>query len=187
MLLNEYQTNAIKTAIYPRELAIMYPTLGLAGEFGEVVTQLVTRQQGGLIKELGDMLWYLANLAHDLDATLTDAVDLHSLSETCTFEQVQLWAMDNRSSFLVAAPESFIATKIGAICEAVKKLHRDDQGFLSPLRRDILLMNLAWVLMGIAALANTIDAKLDLIAAGNIAKLANRAARGTLTGDGDNR
>jgi NTP pyrophosphatase (non-canonical NTP hydrolase) len=187
MLLNDYQTAAIKTAIYPRELAIIYPTLGLAGEFGEVVTKLVTRQQGELVKEMGDMLWYLANLANDMDATLTDALDHHTLSATCTFEQVQLWAIDHRGSFLVSSPESFIATKVGAVCEGVKKLHRDDQGFLVPLRRDILLMNLAWVLIGVAALANTIDAKLDLIAEGNLAKLASRAARGTLTGDGDNR
>jgi NTP pyrophosphatase (non-canonical NTP hydrolase) len=187
MLLNEYQTNAIKTAIYPKELAILYPTLGLAGEFGEVVTKLVARQQGELVKEMGDMLWYLANLANDLDATLTDALDQHTLSATSTFEQVQLWAIDHRGSFLVTSPENFIATTVGAICEGVKKLHRDDQGFLTPLRRDILLMNLAWVLIGVAALANTIDAKLDLVARGNLAKLASRASRGTLTGDGDNR
>ena len=37
MQLSEYQTEAIKTAIYPADAKLLYPLLGLAGEAGEVL------------------------------------------------------------------------------------------------------------------------------------------------------
>ena len=36
MTLNQYQEEALKTAIYPEDKKIIYPTLGLTGEAGEV-------------------------------------------------------------------------------------------------------------------------------------------------------
>ena len=38
--LDMYQKVAITTAIYPREQAIIYPTLGLTGEAGEVANKV---------------------------------------------------------------------------------------------------------------------------------------------------
>lgn len=79
MLLNEYQTRARETAIYPQPLGNLpvYPALKLAGEAGEVAEKIgkILRDQEGIIgphqsvelaKELGDVLWYVANLAADL-------------------------------------------------------------------------------------------------------------------------
>jgi len=73
-----YQAEARKTAIYP-ELGnnLMYPTLGLCGEVGEVAEKVkkIIRDQDGkwndenrkeLTKELGDVLWYIANIAEEL-------------------------------------------------------------------------------------------------------------------------
>ena len=37
---NEYQQAAAKTAIYPQRMAVVYPTLGLAGETGEVAEKV---------------------------------------------------------------------------------------------------------------------------------------------------
>lgn len=78
MNFNEYQEKSRKTAIYPDQGEnLIYPTLGLVGEAGEVAEKMkkMIRDDGGkltderkevLIKELGDVLWYLAQLATEL-------------------------------------------------------------------------------------------------------------------------
>lgn len=82
MDLNFYQTSALKTAIYPNMGAnFPYPALGLVGEAGEVADKLkkVIRDNDGVLtdsvrdavaKELGDVMWYLAVLAYELDYDL---------------------------------------------------------------------------------------------------------------------
>ena len=81
MDMTEYQEDAIETAIYPDNAKILYPTLGLVGEAGEVAEKVkkVIRDEGGvfteekkveLAKELGDVLWYIANIAADIDMEL---------------------------------------------------------------------------------------------------------------------
>lgn len=84
MKLNEYQKAANKTAIYPnRGNNIVYPTLGLAGESGEVAEKVkkLIRDNNSVItnefveatkKELGDVLWYIAAVAFELNITLED-------------------------------------------------------------------------------------------------------------------
>lgn len=77
----KYQEKARATAIYPVEHAVTYPTLGLAGEAGEVAEKVkkIIRDKGGefsqedrlaIRKELGDVLWYISQIACDLDITL---------------------------------------------------------------------------------------------------------------------
>ena len=74
----DYQQKARETAVYPREYAMLYPALGLCGEAGEVAEKIkkVIRDKGGefdefdrmnIRKELGDVLWYIAQLCSDLD------------------------------------------------------------------------------------------------------------------------
>ena len=83
MTFQEYQNLSRQTAIYPnKDNNFVYPTLGLAGETGEVVEKIkkVLRQdKGGVLdeqtkqeiaKEMGDALWYLANLATELGLSL---------------------------------------------------------------------------------------------------------------------
>jgi NTP pyrophosphatase (non-canonical NTP hydrolase) len=81
--LSEYQRMSRRTAQYPREAWLSYPALGLAGEAGEVAehAKKAIRDDGGLIseerrgamaKELGDVLWYVAQLASELDLDLED-------------------------------------------------------------------------------------------------------------------
>jgi NTP pyrophosphatase (non-canonical NTP hydrolase) len=84
MEFSRYQKESRKTALYPdRDSNFIYPTLGLAGEVGEVAEKIkkVIRDKEGIIdeetreelaKELGDVLWYLANLATELDLSLDD-------------------------------------------------------------------------------------------------------------------
>lgn len=83
MNFNEYQERAKKTAVYPEKHRIVYPALGLNGEAGEVaekVKKVIRDNDGeisaterlGIIKEIGDVLWYAAALAGDLGIKLDD-------------------------------------------------------------------------------------------------------------------
>lgn len=80
MNFNEYQQQARKTAIYPQQGnlgGLIYATLGLAGEAGELANKVkkILRDGAhpddlGLKDELGDVLWYVAQVATELDADL---------------------------------------------------------------------------------------------------------------------
>ena len=81
--LDMYQKVALTTAIYPREQAIIYPTLGLTGEAGEVANKVKKIIRDGsdskdeklvseIKAEIGDCLWYIAVLANDFDIKLSD-------------------------------------------------------------------------------------------------------------------
>jgi NTP pyrophosphatase (non-canonical NTP hydrolase) len=84
MDLISYQTAALQTAVYPDQgQNFSYPALGLVGEAGEVADKLkkVIRDNGGVLtdpvrdavaKELGDVLWYLAVLAYEMDYDLAE-------------------------------------------------------------------------------------------------------------------
>lgn len=83
---NEYQSAAVSTAFYDDKYAVIYPTLGLAGEAGEVAEKIkkILRDADGhfsdeavidIRKELGDVLWYLAVIAYDLDISLNDIAE----------------------------------------------------------------------------------------------------------------
>jgi NTP pyrophosphatase (non-canonical NTP hydrolase) len=91
--LSEYQARSRATALYPREVALYYPALGLAGESGEVAEHVkkLLRDDAGLLtaqrreamgKELGDVLWYLAQIATELDLDLDEvaAANLEKLA-----------------------------------------------------------------------------------------------------------
>ena len=81
--LSEYQRLSRRTAEYPREAWLAYPALGLAGEAGEVAehAKKAIRDDGGevsderraaMAKELGDVLWYVAQLASELGLDLDE-------------------------------------------------------------------------------------------------------------------
>jgi len=87
MTLDEYAHGARATAAYPASARLLYPVLKLAGEAGEVAEKLgkLMRDEGwtpgrglseaqrdALALELGDVLWYLAAVAHDLGVPLSD-------------------------------------------------------------------------------------------------------------------
>ncbi|MBK8465158.1 MAG: nucleoside triphosphate pyrophosphohydrolase family protein [Chloracidobacterium sp.] len=89
MNFEEYQTEASQTALYPRRLSnLEYPTLGLAGEAGEVanIVKKIQRDHGGVINEeiraklqdeLGDVLWYISACADELGLTLTEIAEFN--------------------------------------------------------------------------------------------------------------
>ena len=83
MQLSDYQRLARRTARYPSEHALTYTALGLTGEAGEVAEndkkairddagQILPERRAALAAELGDVLWYVAQLAAELGLDLDD-------------------------------------------------------------------------------------------------------------------
>ena len=86
---NEYQLAAGRTLIggpdatyTSADLMLVWNALGLAGEAGEVadtIKKAVFHQhglnRGELIKELGDVLWYVAALCSKLDVPLSEVME----------------------------------------------------------------------------------------------------------------
>jgi NTP pyrophosphatase (non-canonical NTP hydrolase) len=82
MLLSDYQSRSRATAVYPNQGDnLLYPTLGLCGEAGEVAEKIkkMVRDDDGILsderraalsKELGDVLWYVAQIATEADLDL---------------------------------------------------------------------------------------------------------------------
>ncbi len=88
MELSEYQRLARRTAEYPREAWLAYPALGLAGEAGEVAEHakkairddagaVTDERRAAMAKELGDVLWYVAQLASELGLELEDIAQVN--------------------------------------------------------------------------------------------------------------
>ncbi len=81
---SDYQAWAKTIAIYPViSHPVIYPTLGLSDEAGEVSGKIkkIFRDKGGTFapedivdikKELGDVLWYLSQIATELDISLEE-------------------------------------------------------------------------------------------------------------------
>lgn len=84
---DEYQRRARETAVYP-DIGnnFVYPSLGVAGEAGEIIEKVkkVLRDKEGeldeasiqeIMIEMGDELWYLANLAEELGVSLDEIAE----------------------------------------------------------------------------------------------------------------
>ena len=92
MNFNDYQTKSRKTARYPAiGHPVIYPTLGLTNEAGEVAGKIkkIFRDKNGVIGEteratlkgeLGDVLWYLAQVCTELELSL-DEVAEHNIEK----------------------------------------------------------------------------------------------------------
>ena len=96
MTLNEYQEAAHETS-HNTQIGgngWLYPALGLASEGGELLGKMkkVFRDNGGILNdtarlamaaELGDILWYVAELATQLEIDLNEiaTANLHKLAD----------------------------------------------------------------------------------------------------------
>ncbi len=92
MTFDDYQVRSRRTAKYPAiGHPVIYPTLGLANEAGEVAGKVkkIFRDKNGVIGEierealkgeLGDVLWYLAQVCTELDMSMSEVAE-HNLKK----------------------------------------------------------------------------------------------------------
>jgi NTP pyrophosphatase (non-canonical NTP hydrolase) len=88
MEFKKYQEVAMSTKVYGVGESIIYPSLKLNGEAGEVAEKVgkVLRDKQGyfttsdkdeIAKELGDVLWYITAVAEDIGYTLQEVAELN--------------------------------------------------------------------------------------------------------------
>ena len=106
---SSYQTKSRRTAKYPViGHGVIYPTLGLTNEAGEVAGKIkkIFRDKGGLIgaaerealtSELGDVLWYLAQVCTELEISLDEVAEANITKLTSRLERGKIGGEgDNR-------------------------------------------------------------------------------------------
>lgn len=90
MNFNDYQKSALTTAIFNQD-PLMDKTIwamGISGEAGELLDKwkkivaykdgkISEEDKGQMIKEMGDVLWYVALFAHSLGLSLEEVVDVN--------------------------------------------------------------------------------------------------------------
>lgn len=191
---DQYQKSALSTAVYPRQYVLMggetvksdspsciYPVFGLCGEIGEV-GQVLTDGLGSyweLVKECGDVLWYVAAICSDL------SINMSVVSEYDKFEDFGFITLTNNVRGRCMLNELFIAA--GIVAEATKKTIRDSAGVVTPERLKIIVAALKRVLVALVAICHEHGIDFVVVAQHNLDKLAARAAKGTIQGSGDNR
>jgi NTP pyrophosphatase (non-canonical NTP hydrolase) len=102
-------------------------------------------------------------------------------------EKAKLTAIYPNMGNNLTYPTLGLTGEAGEIANKVKKIERDDKGFLSLKTRDQLIDELGDVLWYIAALATELGADLNDIAKINIVKLKHRQECNTISGSGDKR
>ena len=163
MTFEEYQKEAVsfRTDTANNE---EYLTLGLIAEVGEAAGKLAKRVRDGVwdekafVKELGDILWFVANLADyyyrknglSYSFQLSDCFEMTGVSKLADKEMMEYLAFDSAG----------LVKGFGGMDNIIHKL---------------------------SCLAKRQGYTLEQVAEINLAKLRDRAARGVIKGNGDER
>ena len=185
-----YQELCKMTATFPGkdEGDIVYPTLGLCGEAGEVsekVKKLIRDDNGKMTpdraaaigKELGDCCWYLANICCDID------LELEMIHAMCGYSIKQ-------HIRILTLPQLVIHLHHHAtlVAGALEILYYEYGGDIRHVNRFPEITNsLSNAIVCIKEIAHRCNSTLEEICAANIEKLSIRKQKGTLKGSGDNR
>ena len=168
-ILDDYQPQAATTAVYPAEVKIAYPALGVVEECYEFLDTCFPRGEPvdpeAVLKEAGDVYWYCAALASDLGLGLSLCYYFPSEKITTPGELLQ------------------VVSELAGHC---KKICRGDDNRRAKVERvgAIISSILEYVNEFIPGEA---DEACREICDTNLVKLFDRKERGVLKGSGDNR
>lgn len=181
---SDYAQLAQRTAVFPDGQALGYLGLGVADEVGELNEKVYALQNrseitlDGLVGEVGDVYWYIANLAARLGLT----EELRLSASNGEYEGYRpsfhdaVWAHDRvQESVMVDAAH---------LAGLLKKTIRGDEADKRPEIKSTLLSMLDDLDMILSALQLPSPVE---VAKANLRKLFDRKDRGVLKGDGDQR
>jgi hypothetical protein len=177
---NDYQMRTQHTAIYPgtgtgNTEALTYTALGLVDEAAELAEALYNGAEQDIFAEAGDVLWYASQLLREMDENLADLAGEDW--EKITYSPAVNTELDFMGLFI----------HTGHIAGRAKKIMRDGHAVIPNDYRASILNALHWTLVCVASTLAQQGKTLGEAAEANAAKLADRAERNVLTGDGDNR
>lgn len=169
---------------YLRDASVfLYPSSKLAGEAGEIALKVDRCPRDfsrafrvDILKECGDVLWYLAEIHTQLGSDLYQSIQTYHQGNTA--EAVEYVALR-------------LCGRCGAVAEMVAKQVRDKGvvRFKDVSKEDVVRIEeaLSLAFRELASLAQYFEFPMEEVAQANIEKLSGRADRGTLLGSGDNR
>ena len=167
-----YASEAKQYAVFPRDVSLTYTLIGLVGEIGEMLPEMISAFSGEkydpehLKDEQGDVWWYIANF--------------------CEAADIAFWRVcEENDPTLLGKNEiiSTLAAGFGTVCGAVKKSIRDDKGVFAEKRKATTYRGLANIVCAMKAM----NPEYKKVMTSNLNKLESRKRRGTIQGDGDNR
>ena len=172
MKFKDYQKLTSQFAIYPKETALEYLSLGLFSEVGEIAGLIKKKIRGDnlpdfddlLKKELGDVAWYLSELANHIGDDDDVCRDTH-------LKKADKWSIVDA----IAHIEDLVFDVNNISCSVVNQNKRE-------IHENVLYAIESWVCM-VLLFGFDVDEVLDL----NIKKLSSRQERCVITGSGDNR
>jgi hypothetical protein len=176
MNIEHYFEQARSTAVYPEECRFAYPVLGLCGEIGEFLHTVntmspINERQG----EMGDILWYIVNVAFDAGLGVSQLVNPASV-----FSEIDHGAYHE-------GWQTKLPILAGRIAETAKKAIRDNDGIIQEKKIKIVQDSLIDILLCLSCACLDSGLNFNDVAQSNIDKLFSRQNRGVLQGDGDNR
>lgn len=180
MTLEEYQQKAMRTRgeYYTQGDQLMCACLGLAGESGEFMEHVLKHEadKDMYIKELGDVLWYIALTANAYSVNLSDVVRNYSDSIHWSQDDIFLSALEEfvvgqkKESMMVSHCAMGISIQCSSICDSVKKaVYHQHNLMLENLNKSLYEM-----LTQMIYVCDLLEISFEEVADANIQKLKKR-------------
>lgn len=161
---SQYQAAAQSTAQYPHESRWDYLSLGLISEVGELAGKLkreirdgAPRDVDALVLELGDVAWYVAQLASEMGVKL-----------------------DAECKPPTEPPSRRVSLRFAALQLALVAANGCDEDWSK-------LESITAVVLELRHVSAALNVPLSEVLERNVAKLQSRATRGVIQGAGDHR
>jgi hypothetical protein len=190
MDLATYQKQSRTVAIYLEQenSRMIYPAMGLIGECGEVADkvkklirddngQMTQDRKAAVAKELGDVMWYCANVCCDTNNNLSISYGMRGHGISQQIRQLPLFRI------VICLHKN--ASKIANMLD--KWYYEDNCDINQSHRYTDISFYLSFVVACVEEIAKHCDCTLEEVYSANIKNLLGRKNRGTLKGDGDDR